>query len=80
MTDCAEIIAEFDTSEDGTLVYEEFINLFAPATNMALREQVLYGQPTAIDYYIDKTPDIPVSVVSLVVRILERERDLFKRK
>jgi len=50
------MIAEFDTNEDGTLVYEEYINMFAPATNMGLREQVLYGAQTSANYYIDNTP------------------------
>ncbi len=29
--DCREIIAEFDSNQDGTLNYDEFLNIFLPA-------------------------------------------------
>ena len=41
--DCQELIAEFDSNLDGTLAYEEFLNLLLPATNPALRDFCLHG-------------------------------------
>ena len=35
--DCEHIIYEFDGSKDGFIQYDEFLNIFLPATNPAVR-------------------------------------------
>ncbi len=37
-TVCREIISEYDTDLDGELSYQEFLNLFLPATDERLRK------------------------------------------
>ena len=41
--ECREIIAEFDMTSDGTMNYEEYLNLLLPATNPTLRDYCQYG-------------------------------------
>jgi Ca2+-binding EF-hand superfamily protein len=38
---CREIISEYDTDLDGELSYQEFLNLFLPATDERLRKLCL---------------------------------------
>jgi Ca2+-binding EF-hand superfamily protein len=38
---CKEIISEYDTDMDGALNYQEFLNLFLPATDERLRKLCL---------------------------------------
>ena len=40
-TVCREIISEYDTDLDGELSYQEFLNLFLPATDERLRKLYL---------------------------------------
>jgi len=42
LKECVSIISEFDSSQDGTMEYDEFLNMVMPATNRQLREYCLY--------------------------------------
>lgn len=66
--ECQSIIAEFDSSADGTMQYEEFLNAVLPATNQSMRDYCMYGR--RIPHPRDK---LPISVASLATRIFERE-------
>ena len=79
LEECVEIIAEFDSSQDGTMNYDEFLNAVLPATNPSLRDSCLYGYKVP-SYYTHPSRPLPVSVVSMAVRILEREKNLHKRR
>ena len=76
---CQEIIAEFDSSQDGLLNYDEFLNVILPAASMSLREYCLYSKRVP-SYYNDPSKPLSVAVSSMVVRILERERNLAKKR
>ena len=41
---CQQLISEFDSSQDGTLQYDEFLNIIMPAANQSLRDYCLYGR------------------------------------
>lgn len=76
---CQEIIAEFDSSQDGLLNYDEFLNIVLPAASMSLREYCLYSKRVP-SYYNDPNKPLSVAVSSMVVRILERERNMCKKR
>ena len=42
LEECQAIIAEFDSSQDGILSYDEWLNIFLPAANAGLRDYCLY--------------------------------------
>ena len=48
--ECQEIIAEFDSNQDGTMNQEEFQNLLLPSTNPALRDFCLFGYKAPARY------------------------------
>ena len=90
LEECQTIITEFDSSLDGSLSYDEWLNVFLPAANAGLRDYCLYTKQVA-SYYTSNARPLPVSVTSMAVRILEKEkglcnkrneikRDLFKHK
>ena len=72
---CQALIAEFDSSQDGTLQYDEFLNVIMPAANQSLRDYCLYGRRVP-SYYTEQSRPLPVSVSSMISRILERELNL----
>ncbi len=71
--DAAEIIAEFDSNQNKVLNYDEFLNIFLPACNMSIRGYVAnrrnYGPAR-----------LSVQVSTAAVRILEKERELNRRR
>jgi len=77
--DCQDIIAEFDSSADGQMNFDEFLNVFLPAASMSLREYCLYSKrvPT---YYNDYRRPLSVAVSSMAVRILDREKQLNRKR
>jgi len=75
---CMDIIVEFDSNLDKTLEYDEFLNIFMPATNRQLREYSLYRRGPA--YYNDLSRPLPINVSSLVLRILESEVRLSEKQ
>jgi len=77
--DCQNIIAEFDSNQDQTMGYDEFLMAVMPAANQNLRDYCLYGRRVA-PYYNDPARPLPVSVTSLAVRIFEREIQLAHKK
>ena len=79
LEDCQEIVKEFDSSLDGCLNYDEFLNIFLPAANANLRQYCLYHKQVASYYTSNKRP-LPVSVTSMAVRILEKEKTLANRR
>ena len=66
---CQGIIAEYDSSGDKTMQYNEFLNMVMPAANESLREYALYGRRGYVD------PRAPLSglVTNLVSKILGAE-------
>ena len=70
--DCQEVIAEYDSSADGLMTYDEFLNLVMPAANQNLRDYCLYGRRVP-SYFNDPSRPLPISVSSLSTRIIERE-------
>jgi len=40
---CREVIREYDATNQGSLGYEEFLNIFLPTANMEMRNKCLYG-------------------------------------
>ena len=75
--ECQDIIAEFDSNMDGTMAYDEFLNCFLPAANISLREYCLYTKRVASFY---TGANLPVSVSSMAVRILEREKNMCRKR
>ena len=67
---CSEIIAEFDSSGDGTMQYEEFLNMVLPAANQGLRDYCLYGRRV----YLHPSRPLPTEITHAAVRILEKEK------
>jgi len=59
--------------------YDEFLNVLLPATNPGLRDTCLYGYRVP-SYYTHPSRPLPVSVVSMAVRILEREKNFQRRR
>jgi hypothetical protein len=70
--DCQAVIAEFDSSGDKQLQYDEFLNMMLPAANESLREYVLYGRRGFVD---PRSPVEPM-VVSIAAKILKGEVQL----
>jgi len=69
--DCKEIIAEFDSTQDGTLNYGEFLMIFKPAADYNQRNIEYYPDPRTSPYNADGMPD---SVPAMAARILDREK------
>ena len=59
--------------------YDEFLNVFLPATNPGLRDYCLYGYRVPSQYTHPSRP-LPIAVASMAVRILEREKNLIRRR
>ena len=59
--------------------YEEFLNVFLPAANMRLRDYILYGN-NLNSYYISDARPLSIQVTSIAVRILEREKNLIRKR
>lgn len=79
VAECQDIITEFDSTADGTMSYEEFLNVFLPATNPSLRDYCLYGY-RGVSNYRSQSAELPISISSVAVRILEREKNLCKNR
>ena len=71
-----EIIAEFDSTQDGKLDVDEFLNIFLPAGGVGLRAAEWYPDPRAQP----ADGDLPASVTSQAARILEREIAFLKNR
>ena len=76
--ECHDIIAEFDSNMDGTMAYDEFLNCFLPAANISLRDYCIYNKRVAS--YYNQQPALSVSVSSMAVRILEREKNMCRKR
>jgi hypothetical protein len=57
------------------MVYDEFLNCFLPAANASLRDYLVYGGSR-----YGASNVLPVSVSSMAIRILEREKSLALKK
>ena len=77
LDDCREIIAEFDSTQDGTLNYDEFLNMFLPAANYNLRNVEYYPDPRSSPFNVG---GMPTSVPAMAARILEREKQFMNRR
>lgn len=75
--DCEEIIAEFDSTQDGTLNYDEFLNIFLPAADYNLRNIEYYPDPRSSPFNVD---GMPTSVPAMAARILDREKSFMQRR
>jgi len=75
---CQDIIAEFDSNQDKTMSYDEFLNCFLPAANQSMRDYIVYGQSRG--GYGASSRVVPISVSSMAIRILEREKSLSAKK
>lgn len=78
LEECQDIIAEFDSNMDGTMAYDEFLNCFLPAANISLRDYCIYSK--RVPSYYNEQPSLPVSVSSMAVRILEREKNMCRKR
>ena len=76
LDDCKDIIAEFDSNQDGTLNYDEFLNIFLPAADYGLRNVQYFPDPRASPFNV---MGMPSSVPAMAARILERERTFSQR-
>jgi len=77
LNDCQEIIAEFDSTQDGTLNYDEFLNIFLPAADYNLRNIEYYPDPRRSPF---NAGGMPTSVPAMAARILEREKTFMSRR
>lgn len=68
------VIAEFDSNQDGTLSFDEFINIFMPAADV----RGLDWHPDPRNATLDGS--LPSSVPSMAARILERELLFLNRR
>ena len=73
--ECQAVIGEFDSSGDGSMQYEEFLNAVLPATNQSLRDYCMYGRRMPYP-----RGQLPISVSSLATRIFEREISLHTKR
>ena len=71
------IIAEFDSTQDGTLNYDEFLNVFMPAADYGVRGLEFYPDPRGPAANRD---GLPSSVPAMAARILERETLFLQRR
>ena len=78
LAECQDIIAEFDSNMDGTMAYDEFLNCFLPAANMSLRDYCIYSK--RVTSYYNQQTNLPISVSSMAVRILEREKNMCRKR
>ena len=69
LSNAQDIIHEYDSSGDGHLQYEEFLNMVLPAANQGLRDYCLYGRRV----YISPDRPLPLEITHAAVRIFERE-------
>ena len=74
--DCQYIISEFDSNQDAFIQYEEFLNIFLPATAPAVRNYTKEGYRILDKYHGEITP----CVITLAARILELERNLGRKR
>lgn len=77
LDDCAEIISEFDSTQDGTLNYDEFLNCFLPAADYNLRNVEYYPDPRSSPF---NAGGLPSSVPAMAARILDREKTFISRR
>ena len=75
LEDCEQIISEFDSTLDGHLNFEEFLNVFLPAADYNVRNIEFVQDPRS------KTDTaLPSSVSSMAARILEREKSFHQKR
>lgn len=77
LQEAADIIKEFDSNQDGTLNYDEFLNIFLPAADYNLRNVSFYPDPRASPFNIG---GMPTSVPAMAARILDREREFINKR
>lgn len=70
VNDCHAIIAEFDSNQDGTLTYDEFLNIFLPAADYNLRNIQYHPDPRSSPFNVG---GMPTSVPAMAARILHQE-------
>lgn len=71
-----EVIKEFDTELNGSLTYDEFLNVFLPSTNEKLRSVCI--RRSEIDQHQEKEPHN--FVLHMAAKILGYEKSLAQRK
>jgi hypothetical protein len=74
LEDCVKIISEFDSTGDGMLNFDEFLNIFLPAADYNIRNQDSTGPHSRSDN------ELPSSVCSMAARILEKEKAFIQKK
>lgn len=60
------------------MAYDEFLNCFLPAANISLRDFCIYSKKVAS--YYNGQASLPISVSSMAVRILEREKNMCRKR
>lgn len=73
--DCEQIISEFDSTLDGHLNFEEFLNVFLPAADYNVRNIEFVQDPRS-----KSDSALPSSVSSMAARILEREKSFHQKR
>lgn len=76
ISNAQDIIHEYDSSGDGTLQYEEFLNMVLPAANQGLRDYCLYGRRV----YVSPDRPLALEITHAAVRIMEREHQLASKR
>lgn len=77
LSDASDIIREYDSNNDATLEFSEFCQLALPATNNSLRHVAEHRSQSP---YARPNDPLPYSVISLVVRLLEKELALQRHR
>jgi Ca2+-binding EF-hand superfamily protein len=75
--DVRDIIAEFDSTQDGTLNFDEFLNIFLPAADYNQRNLEYIQDPRLNPFNMG---GMPTSVAAMAARILDRERLFMSRR
>lgn len=75
--DVRDIIAEFDSTQDGTLNFDEFLNIFIPAADYNLRNVEYIQDPRLSPFNMG---GMPTSVAAMAARILDREKTFMARR
>lgn len=77
LADGNDIVREYDSSNDGTLEFNEFCQLVLPATNNSLRHVAEHRHHSP---YFRASEPLPYAVVSLLVRLFEKELTLHRHR
>ena len=73
--ECELVMIQYDTDQDGSIQFDEFLNIFIPTSNQDLKTAYV-NKDCLKEYKYEDSQKIPPRVIDQVIQILQREVQL----